>query len=238
MSPVGERAQDLAAERAFTVDAIAEDLGARISAGEFELGAWFRQAKLAEEYAVSRTPIALALSRLEVVGLVERLANRGFRVRLPTTRDVLEVIEVRGLLEGHAAKLAAQRISSAQLAELAGAIAEFRDVVTAIEAGAPADDDLRARWHAANSVFHATIFDAAGNRQLKASSDLLHNRLPRNTTWMAMGGDPRLLAQNAQQHEAIADAIEQRDGERARLLAVEHVETARDIMTPRIDQLS
>jgi DNA-binding GntR family transcriptional regulator len=230
-------AKALETERAFTVDALAQSLGDRISAGEFELGTWFRQAKLADEYNVSRTPVALALSRLETLGLVERLANRGFRVRLPTSRDVIEVIEVRALLEGHAAALAAQRISSAQLEQLAASVAQFREVVTALTEGAGSDADLRATWHAANSLFHATIFDAAGNRQLKVSSDLLHNRLPRNTSWMAMRGDPRLLAQNAKQHEDIAAAIDAGDGERARRLAAAHVETARDIMLARLDEL-
>ncbi|MBW9110676.1 GntR family transcriptional regulator [Microbacterium ureisolvens] len=228
----------LEAERAYTVEAIAESLGERISAGEFELGTWFRQAKLADEYNVSRTPVALALSRLETLGLVERLANRGFRVRLPTSRDVIEVIEVRALLEGYAAQLAAQRISTAQLAQLATAVAGFREVVDTVERGSVDEDLLRTKWHTANSLFHSTIFDAAGNRQLKASSELLHNRLPRNTSWMAMHGDPRLLAQNAKQHADIAAAIDAGDGDRARRLAASHVETARDIMLARIDQLS
>lgn len=227
----------LETERAFTVDALAESLGERISAGEFELGTWFRQAKLADEYRVSRTPVALALSRLETLGLVERLANRGFRVRLPTSRDVIEVIEVRALLEGYAAELAARRISTTQLGQLSSAVAQFHEVVESVKAGASDDGALRAMWHSANSLFHGTIFDAAGNRQLKASSDLLHNRLPRNTTWMAMHGDPRLLAQNANQHEGILAAIDAGDGDQARRLATSHVETARDIMLARIDQL-
>ncbi|BBH70001.1 GntR family transcriptional regulator [Actinoplanes sp. OR16] len=223
-------------ERAFTVDAVAEALARRISDGEFELGAWIRQAKLAEEYGVSRTPATLALSRLEALGVVERIANRGFRVRLPTARDVAEVIEVRGLLEGHAAFLAAQRISPAQLATLQESVAGFREVVAGLRDGRP-EEWARARWHAANAQFHATVFEAAGNRQLATSSELLHHRLPRNTSWSAMRGDVRLLSQNANEHEAIALAIELQDGARARNLAIAHVETARDLMVARLQEL-
>ncbi|GAA2892409.1 GntR family transcriptional regulator [Streptosporangium fragile] len=229
--------QSVRAERAFTVDALAESLGRRISDGEFEVGTWIRQAKLAEEYGVSRTPVALALSRLEAVGVVERIANRGFRVRLPTTRDVMEVVEVRALLEGHAAFLAAERISAAQLERLRAAVKQFREVVSGLQEGRP-EGWARSRWHEANALFHATIFEAAGNRQLKTSSDLLHNRLPRNATWSAMRADIRLLSQNANQHEGIALAIDLREGDRARRLAIAHVETARDIMCAHLEELA
>ncbi|GAA0462063.1 GntR family transcriptional regulator [Paractinoplanes deccanensis] len=229
--------QAVRAERAFTVDAVAESLARRISDGEFEMGAWIRQAKLAEEYGVSRTPATLALSRLEALGVVERIANRGFRVRLPSARDVAEVIEVRGLLEGHAAYLAAQRASAEQLGRLHRAVEQFREVVSGLRAGR-SEEWARARWHAANALFHATVFEAAGNGQLTTSSELLHHRLPRNTSWSAMQGDVRLLSQNANEHEAIALAIELHDGARARNLAFAHLETARDLMVARLQELA
>ena len=233
-----------ATERAHTVDALTESLNSRINRGEFDVGSWIRQARIAEEYGVSRTPVALALSRLEAVGVVERVANRGFRVRVPSTRDIIEVIEVRALLEGHAAELAATRISGDRMARLFEAVEGFRAVAAgarAVAAGSPAtpgaagDDELRQQWHRANSLFHDTVFDAAGNRLLVETAEMLHHRLPRNTTWTAMGGDPRLLTQNAHDHERIALAIDVRDFAQARELTIAHLFSARDLILARFD---
>ncbi|WP_051791638.1 GntR family transcriptional regulator [Amycolatopsis jejuensis] len=219
--------------RAHTVDTIAESLTERINNGEFDAGSWIRQAEIAKEYDVSRTPVTVALSRLEAVGLVERLANRGFRIRVPSTRDIIEVHEVRGVLEGHAAGLAAARITEEQLGNLFESVEALRKIVTELRADEASPDSCRPRWHEAHTLFHRTVFAAAGNNRLVESAELLHHRLPRNISWLAMGGDPRLLTRNAQQHEEIAQAIDQGDSDRARTLAIAHMESARDLVLAR-----
>jgi DNA-binding GntR family transcriptional regulator len=223
----------VAAERTYTVEALTEALNTRISNGDFDVGSWIRQARIAQEYGVSRTPVTLALSKLEAVGVVERVANRGFRVRTPSIHDILEVLEVRALLEGHAAELAAARISGEQLKHLFDAVEAFRGVVNDARSGDVPPDELRGRWHGANALFHKTVFDAAGNRQLVESAEYMHRRVPRNISWVAMGADPRILAQNSHVHEAIAIAIDLRDGNRARELSIEHMDMARDILLTR-----
>jgi DNA-binding GntR family transcriptional regulator len=162
------------------------------------------------------------------MGVVERIANRGYRVGLPLLSDIVEVLDVRGVIEGHAAWLAASNAEPEHLTTLLDAVSRFRFVAEAARGGEGAM--MRAEWHRANSTFHSTVFDAAGNTQLRATSDMLHHKLPRNSSWLAMRADPLLLAQNANEHEGIALAIERRDAERARELAIAHMHSAGHII--------
>ncbi|GAA5118233.1 GntR family transcriptional regulator [Haloechinothrix salitolerans] len=219
-------------QRSYVVEYLTTSLSERIADNEFEVGTWIRQEKVAKEYGVSRTPVSLALNKLEAMGVVERIANRGFRVRYPSLLDIIEVTEVRGVLEGHAAFRAATRITEPRMVDLRSAVDAFRQVVEMVRRG---EDGAGALWQRANSGFHATIFDAAGNAQLEKSAEMLHHRLPRNITWLALRSDPRLLAQNADEHANIAEAIESRDGEKARELAVAHMDTARDLISAHFE---
>jgi DNA-binding GntR family transcriptional regulator len=210
----------------------------RIGTGEFPVGTWLRQERLARELGVSRMPVREALRQLQALGTVEILANRGARVRPPSIRDIVEVFEVRGVLEGHAAAATARLISSAQLAELRAADALFRQVVTDLRDAPPgAAVDSRPRWHEANSRFHQVIIDASGNRRLGETIEGLHRKIPRNLTWLALGNDARLLARNAEEHAEILAAVDRGDAEAARSLVVAHAEHARDLLVRKLDEL-
>lgn len=211
---------------------IVDRLRERIGSGEIPIGDWIRQEQVAREYGVSRTPVREALRQLEALGVVEMVAHRGARVTLPSTRDIAEALEIRGVLEGHAAQLAADRITQAQLDVLTGTDRTFRRVV-ALARDPGAQDEARELWYRTNTLFHATVVEAAGNRQLTASLDALHHRLPRNLTWSGLSGDPRLLSRNADDHAAIAAAIGEGAGERARLLTLEHARRAAEMILVR-----
>ncbi|MET4620714.1 DNA-binding GntR family transcriptional regulator [Arthrobacter sp. 2762] len=224
---IGSRRQQLEG-RAKTVESLVDALQERISDGEFGVGSWIRQERLAEEYGVSRMPIREALHRLQALGVVEIIANRGARVQMPSMRDIAEAYEVRGVLEGHAAYRAARSSTQADIDNLHQAVKWFNDAVGKARSGSKtAAKDL---WYKANELFHATVIQAAGNSQLSASISALHHRMPRNLTWAALGGDPRLLADNAQEHMRIAEAIETRNAEVARQLTVEHSAHARELV--------
>ena len=78
--------------------------------GEFSPGERVPEIGLAKRLGVSRTPLRLALSTLAHEGLLEPLPGGGFVVRAFTLRDVTDAIELRGVLEGTAARLAAERL--------------------------------------------------------------------------------------------------------------------------------
>jgi DNA-binding GntR family transcriptional regulator len=198
------------------VDQIVREIRDRVFAGTLPVGAWLRQEAIAAEFAVSRTPVREALRELQARGIVSLLPNRGALVRGPTLKEIREAYVVRAELEGLAARLAASRLSAADLDRLREAEALFE---RAARGAAGEDND----WQRANDLFHEVILAAAGNDRLRLEIADLHRAFPRSLTWSALLSRPRELEENAAQHRRIREALEARDGERARQRMIEHV---------------
>ncbi|MCK5827023.1 GntR family transcriptional regulator, partial [Candidatus Bipolaricaulota bacterium] len=94
------------------------ELRERIISPEFEAGAGLNEKVISEEFDVSRTPIREALIRLEAEGLVASAPGRGFFVKDIGIRGFRELSEIRWSLSALAAKLAAERITDAELEDL------------------------------------------------------------------------------------------------------------------------
>src|SRR3954469_10050711 len=103
------------------VDDLAERIRQRITAGEFPIGMQLRQAALANEFKVSRTPVREALRKLQAGGLITVTPHRGAVVRVPAPWEVRDAYEVRAELEGLACERAVSRINDAELDELRAA---------------------------------------------------------------------------------------------------------------------
>jgi DNA-binding GntR family transcriptional regulator len=209
----------------------------RISSGELPVGTWLRQERLAQELGVSRMPVREALRQLQAMGTLEIIAHRGARVRLPSTRDIAEVYELRGLLEGHAAAAAAELITSDQIRRLREADSMFREIVADLKAqDGRSTKDYRPLWHEANSKFHSVIIEASGNKHLAETIESLHRKIPRSLTWVALGNDVRRLERNAAEHARILKAIDQGDPDLARELVQTHARHARDLLVRKLDE--
>ncbi len=196
------------------VDLAYERIRAMIDSGEFPPGARLGQVELAEQLGISRTPVREALRRLTGEGLAEFLPNRGFRAASPSLDDVLRRLEVRALVEPGIARLAAERRSEADLAEIEAAI------------GAEAAATTRLAAHDASRAFHLALAHASGNRELVAVLEAM---------WIVEIGRRLLAARAASadwqgtdvaEHRAIAAAIAARDGERAAALMASHIGAA------------
>lgn len=221
------------------VDRLAGAIQTRVLSGDVPVGTRLRQEALAEEFGVSRTPVREALRQLQATGLVELHPNRGAVVRGPSAREIREAYEVRAELEGLAAELAAGRISDRDLLRLREAQALFRKSVETLIARrarrrAPWKDE--SVWVRANDLFHQAILDAAGNERLSDTIADLHRSFPRDLTWTALSQSSRLLEENVEQHEAVLDAIEQRDPAKARRRMIEHVRSAGELVTLHFEQ--
>jgi DNA-binding GntR family transcriptional regulator len=222
-----------------TVERVAGAIQSRVLSGAVPVGTRLRQEALAEEFGVSRTPVREALRQLQASGLVELLPNRGAVVRGPSAREIREAYEVRAELEGLAAELAAERISDQDLLRLREAQELFREAVTTLierRTRRPAPWRDESVWVRANDLFHQTILDAAGNGRLSDTIAELHRSFPRNLTWSALAQSSRLLAENVDQHEAVLDAIERRDGAEARRRMIDHVRSAGDLVGLHFEQ--
>src|SRR5512147_421321 len=100
------RHSDVASQTARALFSLRESL----MRGEFAPGERVAELPLVARFGVSRTPIRLALERLAHMGLLDVNASGGFTVRGYTPSDALDAIEIRGVLEGTAARLAAERL--------------------------------------------------------------------------------------------------------------------------------
>ena len=228
------RSDGIVARHVPSVDDLAAAIQARILDGDIPVGSWLRQASLAEEFQVSRTPVREALRTLEVRGVVELVRHHGALVRGPTVLEIREAYQVRAELEGFAAELAARWIRDSQLARLREAADRFGRGVDAFAAhrgsrDGNSDPVIDAELVDANDEFHELIQKAAGNEKLRQMISDLHRAFPRNATG-ALRRSSRLLRETVDQHEQILAAIAEGDGSAARAAMVTHVQSSGDLV--------
>ncbi|MFD8277440.1 GntR family transcriptional regulator [Streptomyces flaveolus] len=168
--------------------------------------------ELAEALGVSRLPVREALRTLVAEGLVTPRPRTWAVVREFTTSDIADLDEVRSGLETLAFRLAAQRHTRAGLERL-------RATVDAELAAARAGDAVRA--HRAAADFHQTVISLAANELLNELEGVLRSRL----RWLMGQHDD--LEGVALEHEALCQAIAERDVERVQALVLEHLATSR-----------
>lgn len=206
------------------LDQVTQRLRESVLDGVYEPGEALREIAVAEGLDVSRTLVRLAMGALEQEGLLTRVPNRGFRVRVFTVDEVADAIEVRGELEALAARQAAER-GLDRTSE-----ASFRKILAeslALTEGGMIDLSARTRWIDLNATFHAAILEAAANKALiPAVQHICRIPLagPRAIVFNSTLPD-RGLAQVRKahdDHEHILDAIVNRQGTRAAALIREH----------------
>lgn len=189
--------------------------------GDFQPGERISELPLVARLGVSRTPIRLALDRLSHEGLLEISPVGGFVVRGFTVADIWDALEMRGLLEGAAARLAAERITQD------GDLRNLRKIRDEMEAIPHPTIDTFARYLDLNEAFHSAIVDLAKSPMLRRSLDMVFS-LPfasPSALVFARSKLPRaaeILIIAQADHRAIVESIESRQGTRAEHLAREH----------------
>lgn len=198
------------------IESTYEKLRNGIISGDLPPGMHLVETSLAETLGVSRTPIREALSKLEQDGLVER-GSRGLQVRHRSPAEILEIFEVRIVLEGTAAKLAAERHNEVDHIRIQG---HLNKLASSKAAGPAALATI-------NREFHRSIWHSSHNRALVDMLERLSVHLFRYpvTTYEATGRAESSLLE----HTELAEAIFERDGERAARLASHHMTVARNI---------
>ena len=195
-----------------------------ILAGELPGGARIAELAIVERIGVSRTPIRAALMRLEQEGLLEALPNGGYAVRTFSERDVSDAIELRGTVEGLAARLAAERgVPAAMLDEARACLAE----VDALLQQPALDDDAFTHYVRLNQRFHNLLSEMAGSPVIARELERVVN-LPFASPSgfvVVQANSPRardMLIVAQDQHRQVLDAIERREGSRAENIMREH----------------
>ena len=200
-----------------------------ILAGELASGSRIAELAIVEKLGVSRTPIRAALVRLEQEGLLEALPGGGFAVRTFSDGDVTDAIELRGTIEGLAARLAAERGAPAVvLAEARACLAQIDQVL----ARPALDDDAFMRYVTLNQAFHNLLAEMCGSAVTRREIERVMN-LPfaSPSAFVVLQADsPQardMLIVAQDQHRQVLDAIERREGARAEAIMREHARIAR-----------
>jgi DNA-binding GntR family transcriptional regulator len=187
--------------------------------GEIPAGAKISEPELAKRFGISRAPLREAIGRLEACGLVVRRPNVGARVASLSVRGLLELYDLREVMEGLAARLAAEHMTAQETTALRELLKQHQDLALLQEGVAyfQKEGDLD---------FHFRIVQGSHNQQLIGllCDDLYH--LVRMYRYQF--GMPGPRARHAfREHEHIIDAIEHHDAELAELLMRRHVRAAR-----------
>jgi GntR family transcriptional regulator of vanillate catabolism len=197
--------------------------------GQFRPGERIREVPLAARLDVSRIPLHLALERLAHEGFLEVHPRRGFIVQQFSPDDIYDAIELRGLLEGAAARLAAERLRDAkeltELHKIAGDIVLLVHRTRLSENGFQRYIDLNAKFHAGLiELSHSRMLQRAIERACTLPFASPSAFLKRQT----ISPDLReLFVISADQHCRILEAIEGREGLRAEMVTREHARVAR-----------
>jgi GntR family transcriptional regulator of vanillate catabolism len=192
--------------------------------GRLPAGERVAEIPVAQSLGVSRTPVRLAFRALEQEGLLSKAGKRGFIVRRFSEADVRAAIDVRGTLEGLAARLLAERGASDTVR---AALHECLDEGEAVLAKGHLVEADVARWSRLNQRFHAALVDAHESRVI-ADAIARNNHLPfasadsialdRN----ALPAEYEKLRIAQLQHRLVVDALERRESSRVEMLMREH----------------
>ncbi len=191
--------------------------------GRLEPAQRLKEEELASELGVSRTPVREALLILQAEGLVCAAPNRGAVVRTYTEEDLVDMYEIRALLEGFAAHHAALRITAEQLAVLAESCDRFKSLRKS--------HDLTGLIRE-NILFHSTIVEAAGTTKLAELVRLAFD-LPliyRSFYWFT--DKETQLSERAHRH--IVKALAAGDADGTEHLMKEHISFGRDFLVGRL----
>ncbi len=169
-----------------------------------------REVDLAEMIGLSRTPIREALARLESEGLVVHDATLGIMVADLDYNMITELYFMREILEGTAARLAAQHASDVEISLLEDMCAQYANSV--------GNDQQLGR---SNRQFHELLYNCSHNRYLIKMLKTLHDTLTLlgNTTLT----DPKRVKDTIKEHEAVVSAIKKHDPDGAEKALREHI---------------
>jgi len=186
-----------------------DDIKQRIILLEIQPGSAVHTKSLADELGVSVTPVREALIRLEADGLIRRVPNGTAQVAEVHLHDLKDLLEARLLLVEQIARLAAQRVSAEELAEM-------RQIVEQMKT-----ESERRTLIQLDSQFHRLINDATRNRTLSQLEDLMRNHVLR--LWYYVSNDDEYWRDLVEDRNRLIDALGSRDVGAATEILKSHV---------------
>jgi DNA-binding GntR family transcriptional regulator len=198
---------------------VLERLRKAIIAGSLEPGDRLVETTIAENMGVSRTPVREAFRQLEIEGLAENVPRKGTIVKGISKKDILEIYEIREMLEGLGARLACVNISQSQIEELSEKISKMEQLIDS--------KDSTGYWNL-HSEFHDIILYVSGNKRLVDQMKQINEYLS-NLRRLTLVMDKRRRGA-MEEHKKLIKAFEEKDEMLAEKIGREHVIHGRDFL--------
>ncbi|MQA81932.1 MAG: FCD domain-containing protein [Streptosporangiales bacterium] len=215
------------AERPPTVqETVLRQLRRSILGGDLAPGSQILQQEIAARLGVSRVPVRDALRTLEGQGLVTYSSHRGYHVRQVDITELLEIQDIRDILEGEALCTAVDRVEDTTFDRMQ----EHLDAMTRAE-----DEQDWTTWSDAHREFHFTLFAASGMRRLMRILDRLWDASDIYRSYYMRTGSAR--SRTSREHHDLLAAARSRDtGQLLTLLAEHHRGTVHTIRGSLTDE--
>ncbi len=194
-------------------DVVFNTLRQAILRGELKPGERLMEIQLANKLGVSRTPVREAIHKLSQEGLVLMIPRKGAEVADISEKDMLDVLEVRKALEQLAVRLACDKITAVQIAELREAGEAFEQSLDGGDVMEIAEADVR---------FHDVIYRATDNQKLIQFLNNLSEQMYRYRVEYLK--DDSVFPRLVKEHDEIMDLVEKRDKENAAKVMCEHID--------------
>ncbi len=191
--------------------------------GKLEPGERLMEIALAEQLGVSRTPIREAIRKLELEGLVTNIPRKGAMVAEITLKDLRDVLEVRRNLENLAVKLACEKATPEDIAELKQLHLNFKDTVDKGHLTAVTEADVK---------FHDKIYQITDNKRLIQILNNLREQMYRYRFEYIKDEINRGVL--IDEHAMIIEAIENKDVEKAKKYSELHIDNQEKTIEAKI----
>jgi DNA-binding GntR family transcriptional regulator len=183
---------------------ILETIREAILKGTLRAGEKVAEPELAERFGISRTPIREAFRQLESEGYLTVIPRKGAVVTSLSERDVEEFYAIKSILEGYAARIAAEKLSERDLERLEAINDRLEQLAS--------EGDIKTYFRVHNE-FHELFIKASGNEKLIELIGQLMMKF--NRLRMASLSLPGRMEISVQEHKKILEAFAKHDGERA-----------------------
>lgn len=204
----------------------------KLIAGELPPGSRLSDIGLAKEIGISRTPVREAINQLASEDLVDLVPHTGAFVKVPDEEDLVELYDLRELLETYAVARAAEKIGVENLERLKEMIDHMDSIIgELVDSGREKpSSDLRGRWVMTDYAFHLVLFKACGNRKvMRIASDL---RML-TQAFIFRKDDPEvspidIMKQANREHRQLYNALRRGDAAKAGDVLSRHIERAKN----------
>ena len=207
---------DFRIPRQSLASAVSNVLRDRILRGELKAGDQLVQHTIATELGLSRIPVREALRQLEAEGLVKIIDHRGAVVASLSADEILEMFEVRMLLESHLLRLAIPRMTDEDFEEAESILESYT--------GSLEKEENVENWGALNWKFHSCLYEAANRPRILSMAESIHNNADRYVRLHLFL--VRETTRANQEHRTILQFLKERNVEAACRRLELHIESA------------